>query len=163
MVVGFVVIGKIVYVFVGHMEHRLSLLPNLAGYFEFSKGEWQGLEPSDFCKVIEMAGKYGHKTPEECRAYFDQLLAVTKQYGQPDTCQGIEKRITQGDGYRTPEELDEMVDRLSTGKPWNTDGLRCGNPEEKYEEVYNLGNLWWGIKGAMGDVLTLKRHGRLIQ
>ena len=69
-------------------------------------------------------------------------------------------KIQHGD-VPTSEELDGIVERLSEGNPWSTDGLRCDNFEVRMNELYQTGALWWSITDAISGLRTLKEYGRL--
>jgi len=144
------------------VDYRLAnILPALPRVLQWDRSIWQGLEPHDICKLIALAEKFGRKTHEECQTLYGQLLDILREYALPETYQSLEKRIKYGDNVPLPEDLDDIINRLSSGQPWSKNGLVCEDPEKKYDEVFNLGALWWSIKGAIGGLKTLKEHGRL--
>jgi len=142
------------------IDHRLSILPNVEQYLLWHQSrEWQGLGPSEFADIIRLAERHKIRPAEECRALYAQLLSIVERAGYPETYEGLVKQI-ESDGKPRPEDLDAMIDRLADG-PWREDGLRCDDPVEKMEEMCSINYLWWPIKGAIGDLITLKKHGRL--
>lgn len=143
------------------LEYRLSAIQNLEGYLAWNTSMWQGFEPHDFCKMIQLAEQFNCKTNEECQLLYGKLLDIVRKHGLPETHRSIKKRIKLGEETPTEEDLDKYIDQLSSGKYWSTGGLACDNPEDKINEICNLGNLWWPIKDAIHDLRVLKEHGRL--
>jgi hypothetical protein len=45
---------------------------------------------------------------------------------------------------------------------WLDGGLRCDDPVEKMGEFCDLQGLWFPIKGLIGDMVILKKHGRIV-
>lgn len=142
------------------VDYRLSIMPRLKEYLAWNQSEeWQGLEPCDWLALIRAAERFGIKTPAECQALREELLGIVKAHGLPRTYENLLKSMRPG-GEPTPEELDDMIDRLAEG-PWHEGGLRCDDPPKKMEEMCSINYLWWPIKGAISDLQVLKQHGRL--
>jgi hypothetical protein len=154
------------------VEYRLSVMSDvLKARLDEVKDVWQGLEPSDYASLILELIKHGIKTEQECRALYDRLLEIVKEYGTTQTYDALAKQIGDGTGDRRmdevtePDDLDALIDKLSSGdQPWNNEGrLRDGEDNsQKYAQMYNIG-MWWAIMGVISDLKILKAHNRLEQ
>ena len=151
-------------------DFRLSIMRGLLeAKLSASRDEWQGLEPSDYASLILELKKNRIKTDGECQALYDKLFDTVQKYGAKKTYEALKKQV--GDGTNDSRmdtvfddgELDSVVDRLSSpDRPWNNLRRLPANADNAYEfeRFYNIG-MWWDISGAIKDLLSLKKYGRL--
>jgi len=143
------------------IDYRISLIPRLKDYLLFNQSrEWQGLEPSDFTSIVQLAEKHKIKSSNECRERYGQILSIIKEWGFPETHQKIIRQI-ETNGAARPVDLDGIIDGLSSGRVWLEGGLRCADPVAKMRGACDLQSLWFPIKGLIGDMIVLKEHGRI--
>ena len=149
--------------------YRLSVMrETLAARLDGSDDIWQGLEPSDYASLIHSLDKHRIKTAPECRALYNQLLEIVKEFGSDQIYETTAKKIDNIDAGQSgralaPDELDAIIDKLCDGERLWNNGARLREGEDnskKFAAVYNVG-MWWVITDAINDLKILKSHGRL--
>jgi hypothetical protein len=142
------------------IEYRLSHMEKFSEFCAFTN-EWnqEDIEANDWVSLIEALEESGIKSADECHRLASEFLKIVDEAALPEIRTQIRKRIEKSE--ITEAELDAIVDRLSAGNGWNTDGLWGDTPDEKKDLICSVGGVCFPIIGAIEELKKLQEHGRL--
>lgn len=149
------------------MEYRLARMASFADFCAFT-GEWhqESIEANDWAELLEAVETHRLKSPEACQALKEQWMRLVRAHAIPAVQALMEKRF-ESPGY-SEQELDRIVDGLSSGNAWNDDGFLydaagavAHNLKDHSERSMHPGELWWNLIAAVSDLQLLAKHGRI--
>lgn len=150
-------------------EYRLSQMEAFKDFCCFT-GEWnqESIEANDWAELLEAIEVHHIKSPQEYQALKEQWMRLVRAYAIPEVQALMEKRMEKP-GY-TDEELDRIVDRLSSGNVWNDDGFLydaagaiAHSLTDHSEHPIHPNQVWWPLIAAVSDLMLLTRYGRIEQ
>lgn len=142
------------------IEYRLPLMKKFGEFCSFAKSKFeQAIEAEDWMVLIGLLREYGLRSAAEC----DHLLAEFMEIVRASANAGVYEQIRKKAEHKEEDadELDLLVDKLSHGNVWNTDGLYSDNPDEKKDQVCFVSALWWPILWVIDDLKKLREYDRI--
>lgn len=131
-------------------------------------GEWEqeSIESNDWVDLLEAIEEHHIMSQEECSSLKSRFMDLVNTSAIPEVRSVIEARILKRGS--SEEELDNIVDNLSSGRIWNddrflydpSDGL-VWDMSNGDKRAMNFGEVWWNLISAIQNLQLLSQNGRV--